>query len=118
MRLINLILAVVLIAAWPLTSFSSNFNWKFSVESINGKTVGDDEREEKVEDWICTIGKPQQDKFGNELRRFGCKTPGDLQTYLYTKCTKDKNGKVRAESGTINLQMKKKSAKMVSLYCE
>lgn len=113
----TLIILVLLFLNFP--ALASNFNWKFSVDAVDEKSIGDDEKEVAVGDWICTIGSPKPDSAGSEMRRLGCGPKGGLQAYLLVVCYKDKNtGKPRTDgTGILNLQMKKSGSKMVALTC-
>lgn len=100
------------------SAHAANFHWKFGVD-MKDQSVADGEQKFAVDDWTCTVGEVKTDKFGGELRRFGCGVGDGLQVYLLTVCTADKmTGKPRSESGVLNLQMKRTGSKMVSLECK
>lgn len=86
---------------------------------MKDQSVADGEQKFVVDEWICTVGEAKPDKFGNEMRRFGCGVGDGLQVYLLTVCAPDKKtGKLLSDNGVLNLQMKRTGSKMVSLECK
>lgn len=99
-------------------AYSANFHWKFGID-MKDQSVADGEQKFVVDDWTCIVGEVKTDKYGGEMRRFGCGVGAGPQVYLLTICAADKKtGKPRSENGVLNLQMKLIGSKMVSLECK
>ncbi|OQW47622.1 MAG: hypothetical protein A4S09_15020 [Proteobacteria bacterium SG_bin7] len=112
------ILICLLLSIYFSNAQAADFHWKFGVD-MKDQSLADGEQKFVIDDWTCTVGEAKPDKFGNEMRRFGCGLGNGLQVYLLTVCTKDKKtGKPRSENGVLNLQMKHTGSKMVSLECK
>jgi hypothetical protein len=96
-------------------TLAAQYHWKLMIEGAGVRSVGDDETEVKVGDWVCTIGAPKQDH-REESRRLGCSVDGGLQAYAYASC-EPKKGKTEGRYVSINLQQKRSSSILVMLTC-
>lgn len=111
-------LLTILLTLASQTAFAKP-TWKLYSELEFIKEIRLEEDSIKIEDWVCTVGKINYDKFKNESRRLGCSVDGGLQVYINPVCSYDKKLKKYTTDGSLfNLQMKRSSSKMISLSCD